>query len=78
MDKYRLVLQIFAILFILYLGYLFIKLISALFKKNRLAEFSLELDNNKDKSFFFNCIFITVIIIIKKLHVNLKTLSTVC
>ncbi|MGN1372345.1 MAG: type II secretion system F family protein [Candidatus Coprovivens sp.] len=57
MDKYRLVLQIFAILFILYLGYLFIKLISALFKKNRLAEFSLELDNNKDKSFFFNCIF---------------------
>lgn len=58
MDKYKIVLQIFAILFILYLGYLLIKLIGALCKRNRLVEFSLDIkDNNDEKSWLFKLIY---------------------
>lgn len=58
MDKYKLVLQIFAILFICYLGYLLIKLINALRKKNRLTDFSLNINNeNDEKSIIFQFIY---------------------
>lgn len=58
MDKYKIVLQIFAILFILYLVYLFIKLLFALSKKNRLVDFSLNIkNNNEEKSWLFRIIY---------------------
>lgn len=49
MDKYDLVLQIFAILFICYLGYLLVKFCIALIRVNRLAIYSLDIkDDRKD------------------------------
>ncbi len=58
MDKYQIAFQILAILCLCYLGYLFIKLIVAQIKKNRLLEFSLDIDNtDKQKSLIFKIIY---------------------
>lgn len=58
MDKYQLVLQIFAILFICYLFYLLIKFIIAFVKMKRLSIYSLDIKDDKiEKNFVFNIIF---------------------
>ena len=58
MDKYQLVLQIFAILFICYLFYLLIKFIIAFFKMKRLSIYSLDIKDEKiERNFVFNIIF---------------------
>lgn len=58
MDKYQLVLQIFAILFICYLVYLLIKFVIASCKMKRLASYSLDIKVDKvECNFIFKIIF---------------------
>lgn len=67
MDKYRFVLQVFAILFIFYILYFLVKLCSALKKKNRLSLYSLNIDKVDDENTL-------IFIIIRKFSDFLKSL----
>ena len=59
MDKYMIVLQICAILFICFIVYFLYKFVNSLIKKNRLSYFSLDIkkDENSSDSFIFKYIY---------------------
>lgn len=57
MNEYSLILQVCAILFLIFLGYLFIKYIIAVIKLRRISSFSLKVKEDEEKSLLFRIIF---------------------
>ncbi len=57
MNEYSLILQVCAILFLIFLGYLFIKYIIAVIKLRRISSFSLKVREDEEKTLLFRLIF---------------------
>lgn len=57
MNEYSLILQVCAILFLIFLGYLFVKYIVAIIKLRRISSFSLKVKEDEEKFLLFRIIF---------------------
>lgn len=57
MDKYKLVLQIFSILLILFVIYTFVKLVILYVKEKRITKYALDIDGSRDSGIIFGLIY---------------------